>query len=248
MAYLEHGIWEVLDVLERIHRGESRRAVSRVTGRSRKTIARYIKLAVAFGWDPSGSVKPDEELAAAVVARLKPGPRDVTPGETERKLLEYKEQIRLWLEPGDGYKRGLRLTKVQRLLERHGVEVAYGSLYRFVVKHLEFGKHKTTVRVADVEPGELAEVDFGKLGLIPDPTTGRRRVVYALVVTLVFSRHQYVYLTHRQKVPDLIAGMEDAWDYFGGIPARVVLDNLKAAVVKPDHYDQLSIVPNCRFL
>ena len=101
--------------------------------------------------------------------RLKPGPRDASPGETEQKLLEHKEQIRIWLEPDNGYKRGLRLTKVQRLLERHGVVVAYGSLYRFAVKHLEFGKHKTTVRVADLEPGELAEVDFGKLGLLPHP-------------------------------------------------------------------------------
>lgn len=237
MAYLEHGMWEVLDVLERVHRGESRRAIGRVTGRSRNTIGRYIRLAVRLGWGPGGSIAPDEELAAGVAIRLKPGPRDASPGETEQRLLKHKEQIRTWLEPDDGYKRGLRLTKVQRLLERHGVEVAYGSLYRFAVKHLEFGKNKTTVRVADVEPGELAEVDFGKLGLIPDPDTGRRRVVYALVVTLVFSRHQYVHLTHKQKVADLIEGLEDAWEFFGGVPDRAIIDNLKAAVVKPDRYD-----------
>jgi len=237
MAYREHGMWEVLEVLRRIHRGESRRAVERATGRSRNAIRRCLRLAAKLEWRPGGPNEPDEELAAGVAIRLKPGPRDASPGETEQKLLEHKEQIRIWLEPDNGYKRGLRLTKVQRLLERHGVVVAYGSLYRFAVKHLEFGKHKTTVRVADVEPGELAEVDFGKLGLLPDPATGRRRVVYALVVTMVFSRHQYVHLTHRQKVADLIEGLEDAWEYFGGVPARVVLDNLKAAVVKPDRYD-----------
>ena len=237
MAYQEHGMWEVLEVLRRVHRGEGRRSISRVTGRSRNAIRRYLRLATKLGWSPGGPSEPDEELAAGVAIRLKPGPRNASPGETERKLLEHKEQIRIWLEPDDGYKRGLRLTKVQRLLERRGVVVAYGSLYRFAVKHLEFGKNKTTVRVLDVEPGELAEVDFGRLGLLPDPATGRRRVVYALVVTLVFSRHQYVHLTHRQKVADLIEGLEDAWEFFGGVPNRVVLDNLKAAVVKPDRYD-----------
>lgn len=36
----------------------------------------------------------------------------------------------------------------------------------------------------------LAEVDFGRLGLVHDPETGRRRVLHALIVTLVHSRHQ----------------------------------------------------------
>jgi transposase len=93
------------------------------------------------------------------------------------------------------------------------------------------------VRVADVEPGELAEVDFGRLGLVIDPETGRRRVLHALIVTLVYSRHQYVHVTFSQKLPDLIEGLEDPWEYFGGVAARVVLDNLRAAVSKPDRYD-----------
>jgi len=237
MAYREHGMWEVLEVLRRIHRGESHRTVERATGRSRSTIGRYLRMAAKLGWERTGSEEPDEELAACVAVRLKPGPRGGSPGETEHKLLEHKEQIRAWLKPADGYKRGLRLTKVQILLERRGVEVAYGSLYRFAVKHLEFGKVRTTVRVAGVEPGELAEVDFGRLGLIRDPVTGKRRVVHALMVTLVFSRHQYVHLTHKQKLPDLIGGLEDAWEFFGGVPERVVLDNLKAAVLKADRYE-----------
>jgi len=237
MAYREHGMWEVLDVLRRVHRGQSRRSVERSTGRSRRAIRRYLRLAAKLGWKPGEGEEPDEELAACVVLRLKPGSRDASPGETERKLLEHKEQIRVWLKPTEGYKRGLRLTKVQILLQRRGVEVAYGSLYRFAVKHLEFGKGRTTVRVAGVEPGELAEVDFGRLGLIRDRATDKRRVVHALVVTLVFSRHQYVHLTHQQKLTDLIEGLEDAWEFFGGVPERVVLDNLKAAVLKADRYE-----------
>lgn len=237
MAYREHGMWEVLDVLRRVHRGQSQRAVERSTCRSRRAIRRYLRLAAELGWKPGEDKEPDEQLAACVAVRLKPGPRDGCPGETERKLLEHKEQLQAWLKPTGGYKRGLRLTKIQMLLQRRGVEVAYGSLYRFAVKHLEFGKGRTTVRVAGVEPGELAEVDFGRLGLIRDPVCGKRRVVYALVVTLVFSRHQYVHLTHKQRLPDLIEGLEDAWEFFGGVPGRVVLDNLKAAVLKADRYE-----------
>lgn len=51
MAYREHGMWEVLEVLRRIHRGESRSRIERATGRSRKTIGRYVRTAKALRLD-----------------------------------------------------------------------------------------------------------------------------------------------------------------------------------------------------
>lgn len=36
MAYLEHGVWEVLEVLRRAHRGEARRAIARSTPAGRE--------------------------------------------------------------------------------------------------------------------------------------------------------------------------------------------------------------------
>ena len=73
MAYREHGMWEILDVLERIHRGDSRRAIARATGRSRKTIGRYVAVSTELGWD-AGTHAPDEALAAEVLGRRRPGP------------------------------------------------------------------------------------------------------------------------------------------------------------------------------
>ena len=45
MAYREIGMWEILDVLRRVARGERQRAISRVTGHSRSTIRRWLKVA-----------------------------------------------------------------------------------------------------------------------------------------------------------------------------------------------------------
>jgi len=42
MAYQELGMWEVLDVLRRVHRGETRSGIERATGRTRKTIHRSV--------------------------------------------------------------------------------------------------------------------------------------------------------------------------------------------------------------
>ena len=46
-----------------------------------------------------------------------------------------------------------------------------------------------------------------------------------------------MYLTHRQDFTALIAGMEEAWEFFAGVTRRVILDNMKVAVVKADRYE-----------
>lgn len=238
MAYLEHGMWEVLEVLRRAHRGEARRAIARSTGRTAKTVRRYLRRAKDLGWEPGGA-EPDEALASRVLAKVRPGPRDMPPGEIEARLLDHLDDIRRWLEVAPAGERPLTLTKTLELLERRGVRVSYSGLRRFARRHCELASCRSTVRVADVSSGELAEVDFGRLGRVRADLFGRMRVLHALVVTLVFSRYQYVYLTHSQKLQDLIEGIEDAWYFFGGVTARVVLDNLRAAIVRPDRYDPL---------
>jgi len=80
MAYLEVGMWEILDVLRRVHRGESYVAIERATSRTRKTVRRYVRLALTAGWQRSGA-EPDEALAGAVVRALKPGTKDAVAGE-----------------------------------------------------------------------------------------------------------------------------------------------------------------------
>jgi hypothetical protein len=239
MAYREVDMWEILNVLQRIGRGEQISAIGRVTGHSRTTVRRYAAVARELGWQP-GLEEPTEELAAQVAQHLRPLPRSRVPGEVERQLWPHREKIRAWLKPGPNEKRGLRLTKVHRLLARAGVEVPYSSLHRFAVKHCGFSdRRRLTVRLAESEPGEVAQVDFGRLGLIPDLETGRKRVAHALIVTLVFSRHQYVHVTHSQQIEDVIEGLEDAWAFFGGVTRRVILDNLKAAITKADRYDPI---------
>lgn len=106
-------MWEVLNVLRRVGRGESKSAVARVTGHSRSTVRRHTATAVELGWRP-GVEEPTEALAASVVARHRPT-RDRSPGEVEEELLPHWERIETWLKPEPGKKRGLRLSKVDAL-------------------------------------------------------------------------------------------------------------------------------------
>jgi transposase len=238
MTYMEHGMWEILDVLRRLRRGESLSKIQAATRRSRTTIRRWRKTALNLGWVPGGN-EPDELLATRILERHQPGPCKARPGEVERRLLPHLEQIKSWLAPPSGGERGLQLTKVHTLLTRKGINVPYGSLHRFAQKYCQFRRKRLTVRMAEPSPGEVAEVDFGRMGLVLDPVVDRRRVLHALIVTLCYSRHQYVHFTHSQKLSDLIDGLEAAWEFFGGTPIRVVIDNLRDAVNKADRYDPI---------
>ena len=77
-------------------------------------------------------------------------------------------------------------------------------------------------------------MDFGRLGLIDDPATGRRRVAWARIIVLTYSRHSFVWPTFSQKLVDVIEGLEAAWAFFEGVPKYLVIDNFPAAVAGPD--------------
>ena len=193
----------------------------------RNTLRKYLRLAQEKGFtEGAGDL---DTIAREVVREVQshlPGPER----SSDQVLLPHKETIVSWIE-----KDHLTLTKIHIKLARMGIEVSYQSLYRFVSANIGLAS-QTTVRMADTEPGEVAEVDFGRLGLFYDPQAERKRFVYGLVVTLCYSRHQYVHVTFTQDLPSLISGIEDAWAFFAGVTKKVVIDNLKAAVVKSDRY------------
>ena len=112
----------------------------------------------------------------------------------------------------------LLLTRIQELLAQRGCLVSYTSLRRFVTRRKWRLRSQATVRMADTKPGEVAELDFGRLGLIWDPNASRRRVVWALVIVLVYSRHCYVWPLFHQQLSDIVEGLEAAWAFLSQKP------------------------------
>lgn len=68
----------------------------------------------------------------------------------------------------------------------------YRTLHRFAGERCGFGRKDLTVRVADGGPGVECQVDFGYLGMLTGADNERRRKVYALIFTAVYSRHMFV--------------------------------------------------------
>jgi transposase len=234
MAFREVRVFEVREVLRLWLRGEGQRPIGRLVGMDRKTVRRYIDAAVELGLDRAG----DEDqltdlLLGQVVEKVRPHRTDGR-GEARRLLDAHRDQLEKWLG-----KEGLTVVKAHELLERQGVVVPERTLHRYALEELGVGRsaRSLTVRVADGKPGDEVQVDFGRLGRIGDPETGKQRDLWALVFTPVVSRFSFVWLTHRQTIDDVIAGFEAAWRFFGGVFATVIPDNMKTIVDQADGLD-----------
>jgi transposase len=131
---------------------------------------------------------------------------------------------------------GVELQAIfQRLKAENGYTGSYSALYRYV-RHLEDRAPTAFVRI-EVEPGEEAQVDFGGAGLQRDPLTGELKKAWVFVMTLSHSRHQYATLVFDQSVRTWLRCHREAFTAFGGVPKRIVIDNLKAAIVRAVWHD-----------
>jgi transposase len=81
----------------------------------------------------------------------------------------------------------------------------------------------------ETEPGEQAQVDWAHFGFIVHE--GRRRPLYAFLMTLGWSRAMYVEFTVSADEGWFLRCHLHAFHYFGGIPEEVLHDNLKTAVL-----------------
>ena len=234
MAFREVRVFEVREVLRLWVRGEAVRAIERLAGVNRKTVRRYVTVAESVGLvRDGGEGQLTDEFIGSVVEAVRPHRSDGH-GEGWRLLVANHAVIEGWLK-GEG----LTVRKVHELLGRRGVVVPERTVHRYALEVCDVGRGRrgTTVRVADGEPGDELQIDFGRLGLIPDPATARQRVCQALVFTPVVSRYTFMWLTFRQTIDDVIAGCEAAWSFYGGVFATVIPDNLKAIVDASDRLE-----------
>jgi len=231
MTFREIHMVEIKEILLRLARGESKKAVSRSLGVHRRTIKRYLKLAAKMGVHPvgDGACAITDELIEKIRQEERPVPA-LPPGFTA--LLSYKP----WID--EKLQGNLKGSKILQLLRRNGVEVTDSTFYRFLREQCPLWiRHKITVRLPETEPGDYAQCDFGRLGKIYDEKTGGMRVVHAFIVTLCFSRHLFVFVTLRQDSEAVIEGCEAALRYFGGVPRRMIFDNPKPIVTRADRYE-----------
>jgi transposase len=223
-------VQSVLDIVYRLRSGQSERAIVRDTGYARNTVRVYHKQAKDHGFLDPGNGLPEPQ---AVLAALGPAPS--LPQSTST-VEPYRAVVKALVDTG------VEMAAIhQRLVKDHGYTGSYSSIRRFV-SHLRPKDKGVIVRI-ETTPGQEAQVDFGSVGKMRDRKTGKERVAYCFVMTLSCSRHQYVEFVFDQKMSTWIGCHRRAFESFGGTPKELVIDNLKAAVIKADLLDPVLSEP-----
>ncbi len=227
MAFREVRVYEVREVLRLWLDGEGLRSIERLSQVDRKTVRRYVTAAEGLGLiRDGGGDQLGDVFVAAVVEVVRPHRSDGH-GEAWRLLGDRHDSVAGWVADG------LTAVKIHELLARQGVVVPRRTVQRYVRDECDRRRGRgSTVRVADGEPGDELQVDFGRMGHLD--TDSGRRVVWALIFTACYSRHCFVWLSHRQTLDDVINGFEAAWGFFAGVFRTVIPDNMKTIVIGAD--------------
>ncbi len=217
---------DVREIVRRLRMKQPKRQISRDLGLDRKTVRKYERMARARGWLESLSPPEAQEVALAVAAMLPEA------GQHEQSKAEpFKGRIQELLE------KAVEVKAIHQLLVEEGFTGSYSSVRRLALK-IQPRQKEAVVRV-EVGPGEEAQVDFGYAGRQKDPFSGELRRAWVFVMTLSYSRHCFAELVFDQRVETWLGLHARAFEFFGGVPRRVVLDNLKAAVTKACFYDPM---------
>jgi transposase len=193
---------------ELLKRGWSHRRIARELGVHRETVGRYARL---------GNSKPAISTPGSGVVFGRKSQCD-----------PYADLVRGKLDQGLSAQRVFQDLKTET-----DFSGSYCSVKRFVRR---LGRTRPLpFRRIEVEPGEEAQVDFGRGPWVIEDS--HRHRTHVLRITLSHSRKSYSEAIYRQTSEAFIRCLENAWRHFGGVPAVLVPDNLKAAVTRADWFD-----------
>jgi len=225
-------IWRVTtmnlhELLRRLRAGESRNAIVRAMHVSPNTVKEHRRWAETQGL-LSGTLPDLTTLEAlrAQTSRADRAPRHPNQSSIEGYRAEMAELLAQGRKP---------LTIWRTLKGRYPERfTASASAVRRLARSIQASQPPEVTLRLETAPGEVAQVDFGYVGLLRDDQTDERRKGWVFVMSLAWSRHMYAEIVFDQSVSTWLVCHQHAFEFFGGVPQRVVLDTLrvKAAVIR----------------
>jgi len=175
----------------------------RAIARRLRCCAKTVKKALALERPPDRLLRP---ARASLLDPYKPQIDALLAHTPELSAVRVLEEIR---RGEQGYRGGVKL--VRKYLQQ--IRAPRGRIYQEV----------------DWQPGEALQVDWGACGRIRLGNTSRRVSVF--VAVLCFSRLCYIEFCLAERKADFYRALVHALEFFGGIPRKLILDNLKAAIL-----------------
>jgi hypothetical protein len=206
-------MFQYRQVLVRLRQGDSERDIARARLMGRRKAKELRALALEHGWlEPGAALPQDAEIAATLGAARRAA-------STVSSVEPYRAIVERWLA------QGVSGVAIHAALKReHGYAGSYSSVYRMIAAVRTALPPDATVPLA-FAPAEAAQVYFGAGPLLVDPASATPRRTWCFVMTLCFSRHQYVAFVWDQTVATWLGCHRGALEWFGAVPERLIIDN-----------------------
>jgi transposase len=219
-------MYQYRQILLRMRQGDSDRDIARSKLMGRKKIKAVRAVAERAGWLVATSTVPEDATLAAAFTPTVRAPTCVSTLEPLRAVIEA------W------FAQGIQGTTIHGALKsNHGYTGSYSAVRRFVQALAAAHPEVCTTTRLDFEPADAAQVDFGQGPTIVDVGTGEVIKTWIFVMTLAWSRHQYAEVVRQQDVATWLGCHRRAFEWFGGVPRRVIIDNPKCAITRACNTD-----------
>lgn len=186
--------------------------------------AKIVRLFHAEGWPPN-TIARQLGVHYCVVRRVLSEQGVPAPKLAPRpsKVDPYVPFIRETLEK---YPR-LRATRLWHMAKARGFDGGISRFREIVAMHRPRKQPEAFLRLTML-PADQAQVDWAHFGHV---TVGKaKRKLMAFVMTLSYSRHTFLRFFHESHMPVFLQGHVEAFEFFEGVPRRLLYDNLKSAV------------------
>lgn len=232
MAYKRISAMDIFNIINRWHNGYNVSQLSKTLDLDRKTVRNYINLAKQAGLTREQPLPEKAELLEQLQTLL---PQKTHDQPARSVFLPFKDEIiQLITNNPDPIK---PKTAYEVICERHAITASYTSFKRFIREHVtELEQGPTTTCRFETAPGDEVQIDYAKMGRLYDPLLRRNRDVFAFLATLSFCRLKFVEFVYKQDQRSFVGSHLRMFEFFNGAPKRLVIDNLKAGVLKADLY------------
>lgn len=141
------------------------------------------------------------------------------------KLDKYKEYLKKRIEGAKPHI--IPGTVLLKEIREQGYEGKL-TILRYFIRQYQAPKPEKIIRY-ETDPGEQMQVDWWE-------ARGGKKPIYGFVAVLGFSRKAYLEFTTDMQETTLLRCHQNAFSYFGGVPQKVLYDNMKTVVIKRDKY------------
>jgi len=200
---------EFMDIFQLKEAGHNISSISRLTGRDRKTVRKYLS---------RGRSKP---------------PKPSLRKRGSSKLMLYEEyMISVLCKNEHEY---IPATVIYEKLVERGYNGSLSLVQKWVSQYKQ-ARHPQVVIRYETLPGEQAQVDWGEKKLF-DKKLGRKKKVYIFGMTLGWSRTRFVHFVEKADMYHFQLCHQLAFEYFGGIPKEILYDQNRCVLLKPGYKD-----------